>query len=162
IEALGHAVDRDLVASDVRLTMGGEPTFVSADDPDGAEWNFEALGERKRLLAGDLLRRLERRFAPGAFLHFGQGKWYPGEQLPRVFELGLGSVVGYALPLSPEGSRRWKSGKFFLRSEALFLVPGDSAMGFRLPLASLPWAEKGEMPVHIERDPFETLGPLPP
>src|SRR6185295_7395447 len=64
--------------------MGGEPTFVSIDDMEGAEWNMTALGPKKRELAGLLLRRLKQQFGgPGALLHFGQGKWYPGEPLPR-------------------------------------------------------------------------------
>jgi uncharacterized protein (DUF2126 family) len=63
--------------------MGGEPTFVAVDDMDGVEWNFTALGDRKRELAGELLLRLKDRFAPGAMLYHGQGKWYPGEPLPR-------------------------------------------------------------------------------
>src|SRR5262249_586184 len=83
IDRLGRAIDADLNQRDVRLTMGGEPTFISIHDPDGPEWNFTALSQRKRVLAGDLLKRLRRRFAPGALLHYGQGKWYPGEQLPR-------------------------------------------------------------------------------
>ncbi|MDX2478813.1 MAG: transglutaminase family protein, partial [Desulfuromusa sp.] len=83
IDALGQQVEEDLVAGDVRLTMGGEPTFVSIDDMDGAEWNIAALGDKKRELAEDLLLRLQHRFAPGAALHYGQGKWYPGEVLPR-------------------------------------------------------------------------------
>ncbi|MCC6540259.1 MAG: transglutaminase family protein [Bryobacterales bacterium] len=239
IHALGHAIDRDLEAGDVRLTMGGEPTFVSIDDRDGGEWNFEAMGPNKRNLAGALFQRMADRFAAaGPLLHFGQGKWYPGEQLPRwaltcywrkdgiplwhdstliadertaygfksadaerfsaelarqvavdpvfakpayedplaylhkerqlpanvdpldnkledpeererlrrVFERGLGEPVGFVLPLQrvPSGpSRLWQSGMWMLRSAKVhpgkvFLVPGDSPAGFRLPLMSLP------------------------
>lgn len=83
IEALGHEIDAQLRAGDVRLTMGGEPTFVSIDDMEGDEWRTAAMGPNKRRLAEDLRGRLSRRFAPGSLLHTGQGKWYPGESLPR-------------------------------------------------------------------------------
>lgn len=254
IEALGDQVDRELEKNDVRLTMGGEPTFVSMDDPDGVEWNFTALGAGKRRLAGVLLRKLARRFAHDPLLHFGQGKWYPGEQLPRwalgcyfrkdgdsiwraqeliaederdygvtpddaarfvaklaarleldakhaqaayedpfyymlkerrlpvnvtpldnrledelerarvarIFEQGLGKVVGYALPVMPLGGGAWRSGPWFLRRELLYLLPGDSPMGYRLPLDSLPWVAEADYPYVLERDPFAERPALPP
>ncbi|MFZ5890141.1 MAG: DUF2126 domain-containing protein [Myxococcota bacterium] len=253
IEALGQQVDRELEREDVRLTMGGEPTFVSIDDPDGYEWNFGALGSDKRRLAGVLFRKLARRFAHDPLLHFGQGKWYPGEQLPRwalgcyfrkdgdsiwqrqdlfaaddydygvgpqhaerfierlaarlevdakhaqaayedpfyymlkerklptnvtpldnrledelerarvsrVFEQGLGNVIGYALPLQPLGGGAWRSGPWFLRRELLYLIPGDSAMGYRLPVDSLPWVLESDYPYVHERDPFAERPALP-
>ncbi len=253
VEALGARVDRDLLANDVRLTMGGEPTFVSIDDMDGFEWNYGALGEDKRKLAGVLFRRLARRFAQNPLLHYGQGKWYPGEQLPRwalgcfwrkdgepvwidpkryaedgasdgmtdehsarfaarlaarlgvdgrhtqpgyedayyymlrerrlpvnvnvldnrlddemerervarVFERGLKQVVGHTLPLRPLGGGRWESGKWFLRREHLFLTPGDSPMGYRLPVDSLPWVAELDYPYVIPPDPFDEQKPLP-
>jgi uncharacterized protein (DUF2126 family)/transglutaminase-like putative cysteine protease len=253
VEALGARVDEQLTRSDVRLTMGGEPTFVSIDDMDGLEWTFGALGDDKRRRAGDLFRRLAARFATGPLLHYGQGKWYPGEQLPRwalgcyfrsdgeaiwgdqeryakdgidygmtsehaaefvralaerlgvtvnhaqpayedafhymlrerklpinvdvldnrvedemerariarVFEQGLKSVVGHALPLRPLGQGRWQSGPWFLRREHLFLAPGDSPMGYRLPIDSLPWVAESDYPYVIPPDPFAPRAPLP-
>ena len=255
IDALGRAVDTRLEAQGVALTMGGEPTFVSIDDMEGEEWDTAAQGPTKRRLADTLLRRLHKRFGAGGFLHHGQGKWYPGEQLPRwsfschwrrdgvpvwedasliadeevdyghtekeageflerfavrlglkgehilpayediwyyiwrerrlpvnvdpldsklddevervrlarVFEQGLGRVVGHVLPLwrglSPV---EWLTGPWFLRPERLYLLPGDSSMGYRLPLDSLPWT-KEHWGLAIEPvDPSIPRGPLPP
>src|SRR5438477_12773445 len=81
IDALGNAVERRLRAGDVRLTMGGEPTFVSLDDMEGAEWNVAAVGPTKERLAATLVERLRERLAPGGLITYGQGKWYPGESL---------------------------------------------------------------------------------
>ena len=255
IDALGAAVDGHLVRHDVRLTMGGEPTFVSVDDPDGAEWNTAALGPRKRAIGDVLLKRLKKIYAPGGFLHYGQGKWYPGEPLPRwafacywrrdglpiwenerlfadektkyghtradsarfiadltsrlgvdprwimpayedpfyhswqerrlpinvevskselknaeerarlakIFEQGLQSVVGHVLPIRRawKGDRAtWSSGPWFLRAEKLLLMPGDSPMGLRLPLDSLPWVSTEDYPYLDELDPSVPRRPL--
>jgi uncharacterized protein (DUF2126 family) len=250
IEALGEQVDEILERQDVRLTMGGEPTFVSIDDMDGAQWNTEALGEDKRRLAENLIKRLRRQWAPGGLLHYGQGKWYPGESLPRwalgcywrldgkpvwrddrwiadsatdygfgptaarrfietladilavtrcyireayediyhflykehrlpvnvdpgdprlddpeerarlmrTFRRGLGEVTGYVLPLQ-HGS--WKSGPWHFRGEHMFLLPGDSPAGLRLPLESLPWVSEADFPFDHPLDPMADRGPLP-
>ncbi len=109
IDALGEQVDTDLRAQDVRLTQGGEPTFVSIDDMEGAEWNFAALSAEKRELAGTLTRRLMVRFAPNALLHVGQGKWYPGEPLPR-WALGV----------------YWRADGAALWHDAALLAPDDA------------------------------------
>lgn len=254
IEALGHAVDADLLAQDVRLTMGGEPTFVSIDDPDGAEWNTAALGPTKRHRAAELFHRLKGKYAPQGLAHFGQGKWYPGEQLPRwslncfwrrdgepiwsapslyadedtdykanehhaneflaavarqlgltpqyvfptyedafyylwrerklpvnvdpfdsklddplerarlakVFSAGLDSIVGHVLPISrTDDGSSWQTGPWFLRTERCYLIPGDSPIGYRLPLDSQPWVRKGDYPYLHPIDPSEPRPPLP-
>ena len=262
---VGEAIERDIARGDIRLTMGGEPTFVSVDDMDGAEWNTLALGPEKRRLAGVLFRKLADRFASKPLLHFGQGKWYPGEQLPRwalschwrkdgqpiwrdphltaveskpvgttpeaaqrfalalaerlqlnpgylfpafedtwyylwrerrlpsnvsvdaakvkdplererlarVFEKGLESAAGYVLPITREHNGRtsghgngyggrWRSGPWFLRSERCYLIPGDSALGYRLPLDSLPWAAPADTDFIADPDPMIAYPDLPP
>jgi uncharacterized protein (DUF2126 family)/transglutaminase-like putative cysteine protease len=83
ILSLGNKLDEDLAGGDVRLTMGGEPTFVSIDDMEAKEWNTGADGPQKRRLGAKLIRGLKSVFAPNGYIHKGQGKWYPGEPLPR-------------------------------------------------------------------------------
>jgi uncharacterized protein (DUF2126 family) len=83
ILGLGDRVDQLLEEGDVRLSVGGEPTFVSSEFPDAPEWNTHALGGTKEHYADRLLRRLFPLWGSGGFLFHGQGKWYPGEQLPR-------------------------------------------------------------------------------
>ncbi len=260
VMALGATVDATLQAGDVRLTMGGEPTYVAQGDRDAAEWNTDALGPTKRGYATELVHRLRAEYGRGGFLHFGQGKWYPGEQLPRwalsicwradgqpiwhnpalfadeqapsaytaadaqrfiqtlsrklgltpryiqpcfedtwyylwrerrlpvnvdpfdsrlddemerarlrrVFGQGLDSAVGYVLPLQcnpPVGPRlsgaQWTTGPWFFRDERMYLLPGDSPMGYRLPLDSLPWVSQADYPYLIEQDPYAARGSLP-
>ncbi|MEO7852589.1 MAG: transglutaminase family protein, partial [Rubrivivax sp.] len=258
ILALGQQVDGELQQQDVRLTMGGEPTFVSVDDRDAGEWNTEALGPTKRGIATQLVHRLMAHYGRGGFLHFGQGKWYPGEQLPRwalsicwradgqpcwhdpalfadesaalqytsedasafiasltqrlgldakyvqpafedtfyslwregrlpvnvdafesklddamerarlrrLYTQGLDQPVGYMLPLKREwhtatAGPAWMSSPWFLRDDRLLLAPGDSPMGYRLPLDSLPWAKAEDIQQVITQDPYVVGAALP-
>ncbi len=257
LNALGRDVDTVLAANDVRLTMGGEPTFVSIDDFESAEWNTAAVGPTKREKADTLIRRLREKFAPCGFLHYGQGKWYPGESLPRwtfslywrrdgkpiwqnpdliaeegvahpvtaddagrlltaiageldippenvvpafedpaewlvkeanlpdnvdpsnskledaeersriarVFDRGLTRPTGYVLPVqawnSRASGRRWSSEKWQTRRGRLFLVPGDSPVGYRLPLNSLPWLSPAVYPYINPMDPTIPRSELP-
>ncbi len=252
IEALGHRIDDVLSEEDVRLTMGGEPTFVSVDNCDAPEWTIAALGDDKRARSEALFWRMKDHYAPTGLAHFGQGKWYPGEQLPRwsmncywrrdgepmwsdtawiarssqagkatagqaddflgelatrlalsrshvfpayedafyylwrernlpdnvspadpkledplererlvkIFQRGLGSVVGYVLPLA-HFDGRWQSSAWRLRSGACFLLAGNSAMGYRLPLDSQPWIPKEDYPFIHPKDPFAEQPLLP-
>ncbi|MDQ8046629.1 MAG: transglutaminase family protein, partial [Patulibacter sp.] len=239
IDSLGRAVDLRLRGSDTRLTMGGEPTFISETDMDAPEWNIAADGGNKHELAVDLALRLADRFAPGALIRHAQGKWYPGEPIPRwqiginwrtdgkplwgrkdlladpsspgtatheqvkrlaeavlgglgietgdlvpayedkvqalldeaklpggeppildepdpddprwrdaegraalIAELDgdLGQPTGWALPIHrDESEAAWRSGRWHLRRGRLNLIPGDSPIGFRLPLQALTW-----------------------
>ncbi len=256
LNALGARVDAALAAGDVRLTMGGEPTFVSTLDFEAGEWNTDAVGPTKRIFADALIRRLQAKFAPGGFLHYGQGKWYPGETLPRwtfslywrrdgkpiwtdpaliapevtgkvatkeqaaqllqtiatelgleaeyvlpafedpaewivkegnlpenvtpensrlkdpeernrmarVFGRGLTEPSGYVLPVQRWQARAtagWKSEKWRLRRGHLFLVPGDSPVGYRLPLSALPWVAPMAYPDISPSDPMQNHPPLP-
>ncbi|MCX5728660.1 MAG: transglutaminase family protein [Nitrospirae bacterium] len=181
IETLGRQVDADLEAGDVRLTMGGEPTFVSIDDMEGAEWTIDALGPTKRKLAGDLLKRLKNRFdylmeeqkLPVNVDPLQKDLKDPEQRhtLARLLDRGLGEVAGYVLPLravappalAHSGLRKaqWISGPWPLKRGRLYLLPGDSPMGYRLPLTSLPWAAPEDVEIELERDPLEArpLGP---
>ncbi len=256
IDQLGYEIDQHLNRGDVRLTMGGEPTFVSIDDMDGAEWNTAAVGPHKRRLSEVLIKRLRDHFAPGGMLHYGQGKWYPGESLPRwalacfwrrdgvaiwenhdliadidcdyghdanhakrfmkylagvlgvtskwiapayedvahylwkeqrlplnvdptdpklrdpeerarvarVFERGLNQPVGFVMPLQRQwwqAKGRWVSGAWPVRGNRLFLLPGDSPIGLRLPLDTLPYLPPSQIPSINPADPVAPRPALP-
>ena len=250
---LGFAVEEELQENDVRLTMGGEPTFVSIDDMESEEWNTAADGAHKRQLASSLSVRLLETFGKGGMLHHAQGKWYPGEALPRwligvhwrkdgdtiwkepnllasftkkyelpeditskflktlttylkcpddsiipayedafyflweerklpvdidpkkynekdsalrkklgeVLEQGVGKSVGHVLPLNKKGNR-WITNPWKFRGTHLFLSPGNSPIGLRLPLESLP--KNPEIPSEPTAEPelFEAKPHLKP
>ena len=85
-------------------------------------------------------------------------------RLAKVFEQGLDKTVGYVLPLFPmgnPGSGRWQSGQWHFRPDRMYLIPGDSPMGLRLPLDSLPWVKPNDFPFMYERDPMDVLPALP-
>ncbi len=250
INAIGEQVDADLLAGDVRMTMGGEPTFVSIDDMESAQWNTDADGPEKRHLSHELIFRLREKFGPEGLLHYGQGKWYPGEPLPRwqyglfwrkdgypvwkntqliahekiekkytatdakrfatelaktlaidpdflspayedvfyflwtegknplnidplkanlddplerrtlanLLNQGLGEAIGYVMPLRWDyDNERWLSCSWVFSRDHLYLVPGNSPMGLRLPLESLPVLSKDQEPPVVIRSLFEDL-----
>src|ERR1700733_5941757 len=165
IQSLGGRVDQDICPGDIRLTMGGEPTFVSIDNMDGAEWNTVALGDEKRNLAGDLLERLRKRLAPGGLLHYGQGKWYPGEPLPRWSMACYWRADGIPLwrdrsllaqEKSPKGSSPFEARTF---SEALArrlgLAPGYVIAAFEDDFYYLQ--KERQLPVNV--DPLDSRVP---
>lgn len=256
IDALGDEVDAAIVRNDMRLTMGGEPTFVAIDYPEDAEWNTAAVGPNKQRLAAELAQRLQQRFAPQGLISYGQGKWYPGESLPRwaytllwrddgmplrqsarpwalteaggrlpvdaaerlvqgirerlglpegcvqpafedpwhflaeeaalpedrsveeggfddperraqlqrAFSRPLDEPRGFVLPVQRWQSRAgpsWISEVWRFRRGRLFLIPGDSPVGLRMPLDSLPGGAIARSPV-LMQDPFDRRDPLPP
>lgn len=130
---LGDELDKELVASDVRLTMGGEPTFVSIDDMESEQWNTGALGTDKLRLAKSLLLRLRDHFAPKGLLHYGQGKWYPGEEVPR-WALGL--------YWRKDGEPLWRNPKWLGRIDEDYGHKVDDAQRFSCALASMLGLEK--------------------
>lgn len=154
---VGDAVEKDLQDGDVRLTMGGEPTFVSIDDFESPEWDSAADGPLKRKLAYNLALRLKNRFAHGGLLHFGQGKWYPGELFPRW---------QYGLYWRKDGLPLWKNDaliaqeegqKFTFHDAETFAVELTKYLGLDtnnlLPTYEDPiyWAlEEGKLPVNVD------------
>lgn len=158
IDALGEQVDKALRDGDVRLTMGGEPTFVSIDDMDGPEWTTAAVGPNKRGLADALIRRLRDRFAPGGFLHYGQGKWYPGESLPRwAFALYW---RGDGVPLWRDAERVARETKDYEPSiaDARILVTGiarrlDVNPAYAMEAYEDPWhyiGKERQLPINVD------------
>lgn len=255
INDLGAHVDLEFEQGDVRLTMGGEPTFVSTSDMESEQWNTEADGEDKRDKAFLLADFLKESFAKSkALVHIGQGKWYPGEAIPRwqygiywkkdgtfiindpevygspnvegefnfkhaemlingiaaklnlpktnvspayedvyyylwqedklpvnldplrvnladslerktmaqVLKKGLNNPVGFALPLEWNfETDSWLSCAWEFRQGRLYLVPGNSPMGLRLPLDALPFMVPAQRSQEVERSLFEKQHDLP-
>ena len=127
VRRVAHRIDRDLVAEDIRMTMGGEPTYVGMDDPESMEWNLDALGPSKLSRGLALIRCLRERTAPGALLHFGQGKWYPGEPLPRWAFHCISRLDGVPV---------WENGDLIAREEQTFNFGLEDGLAFTKALAN--------------------------
>ena len=136
VRGVAHAVDRDLQAQDVRLTMGGEPTFVGIDETESPQWNIDALGPLKRTRGLALLRSLRERTAPGALLHLGQGKWYPGEPLPRWAFQCISRVDGVAV---------WENGNLFALEDQTYGFTEADALRFLEALSRRLGASTGNI-----------------
>ncbi|MEO1236450.1 MAG: transglutaminase family protein, partial [Planctomycetota bacterium] len=121
IDELGYAVDGRLASGGVRLTMGGEPTFVAVDDAEHPTWNTAAVGGGKRAYADRLVQKLREKFAPHSLLHVGQGKWYPGEPLPR-WALGL--------YWRPDGQPVWRNDQWLADESTDYGFGHDTAKRF--------------------------------
>ena len=76
------AIDETLARHGVRLTIGGEPTFLP-EHPQGEEWNHAAVGPGKLAAAQAMARHLLDDALPGGACFFSPGKTYPGERDPR-------------------------------------------------------------------------------
>ena len=127
VRAVAHEIDRDALAQDIRMTMGGEPTYVAIDDPESMQWNLDALGEAKRSRGLALIRDLRERTAPGGLLHFGQGKWYPGEPLPRWAFHCISRLDGVPV---------WERGDLIAREDQIFDVGVEDSLAFIKALAN--------------------------
>ncbi len=254
ILAVGDQVDSELATNNVRLTMGGEPTFVAIDNQDAPEWNSAADGEHKRKLSNSLFHKLKDEFAQGSLMQYGQGKWYPGEPLPRwklacfwrkdglpmwsndklmadlshnygfevskaekfmnglVYELnidpknihpayedpfyfaweesnipvnidplkldlksplerqklaellssGLDKPIGFVVPIQWDvEANNWQSCNWKFRRKDLFLVPGNSPIGLRLPLKSIQFLDPKKEDIKPDRSLFAETESLP-
>src|SRR4029077_19908405 len=83
-------------------------------------------------------------------------------RLRQLFKQGLDKAVGHVLPIKRDnGNGRWKTGSWFLRAERCYLIPGDSPIGLRLPLDSMPWAAAGDRPSFGAPDPTQRFAALP-
>jgi uncharacterized protein (DUF2126 family)/transglutaminase-like putative cysteine protease len=127
LDQLGEKVDGDLAAADLRLTMGGEPTFVATDDYESPEWTIAALGGEKRVRADELVRRLRERFAPQGLLHYGHGKWYPGEVTPRW---------AFALTWRRDGKPLWRDAALIARESETRDVSAQDTQRFTEAVAA--------------------------
>lgn len=168
IEELGKVVDERMAKQDIRLTMGGEPTFVSATDMEAAEWNVDALGPTKGIFADQLLRRLHDKFAKGGFLHHGQGKWYPGEPLPRWAYSSYWRADGqsiwtdeslFADPSVDYGFSSKESGEFIRKLARNLGVPDKYVRGGYEDLFYYLWKER-RLPMNVTVEDSRLADPL--